>query len=529
MPAAITLAQLSYSTPDGRQLFSNLNLSFHAGKIGLVGHNGGGKSTLLGLTMGTLVASGGTVTVRGRMAGLPQDVGASRVETVADLFGVRAKWKALQKAVAGEAGIDELDDIDWTLEARVEEALGNFGLSGSAETALAELSGGQRMRAALAALEFDQADIILLDEPTNNLDAEGREAVAGLLARWRGTAVVASHDRALLEQMDEIVELSTLGARSYGGNYSFYRERKAMELAAAQRTLDVAERQKEDAAQSAQLAKERQDKRASAGKKAAAKSGGPKILLGGAKRRAEGTSASLDLLGQRQLAEANEAISEARKQIEVLAPFSVKLATTGLHAGKVVLRASGVTGGYATDAPVIRDFDLGMIGPERVALVGRNGVGKSTALKILTGALPVSAGRVELGGAVAVLDQHVSLLNLDESVLDNFRRINPESSTNDGRAVLAAFKFRNDAALQKVGTLSGGEMLRAGLACVVGGVRPPMLLVLDEPTNHLDIEAIEVVEAGLRAFDGALLVVSHDQAFLDAIGVGRRVEIGGAR
>src|SRR5690606_21091461 len=107
----------------------------------------------------------------------------------------------------------------------------------------------------------------------------------------------------------------------------------------------------------------------------------------------------------------------------------------------------------------------------------------------------------------------------------NFQRLNPESSVNDCRAVLAAFKFRNDAALQVVGTLSGGEMLRAGLACVLGGVRPPMLVVLDEPTNHLDIEAVEVVEAGLRAFDGALLVISHDPAFLDAIGVEREVRL----
>jgi ATPase subunit of ABC transporter with duplicated ATPase domains len=527
MPSAITISQLSYSAPDGRQLFSHLDLSFTAGKTGIVGHNGGGKSTLMGLTMGTLVASSGTIIVHGRLAMLRQDVGVSASETVADLFGVRPQWEALQKAVSGEASVDELQDIEWTLEARIEEALSNFGLAGSAETVLAELSGGQRMRAALAALEFDQADIILLDEPTNNLDTEGREAVAALLRRWRGTAVVASHDRELLEQMDKIVELSALGARSYGGNYSFYRERKAMELAAAQRTLEVAERQKEDAAHSAQQAKERQDKRASAGKKAAAKSGGPKILLGAAKRRAEGTSAALNVLGQRQLAETNEMIVDARKQIEVLTPFSVKLAPTGLHAGKTVLRAGDVAGGYVGAAPVIEKFDFELIGPERVALVGPNGAGKSTALKLLTGQLSLSAGRVDVFGPVAILDQHVSLLNPDQTVLENYRRLNPESSINNGRAVLAAFKFRNDAALQTVGTLSGGERLRAGLACVLGGKTTPMLVVLDEPTNHLDLEAIEVVEAGLRAYDGALLVVSHDQAFLDNIGVSRRVEIGG--
>ena len=145
---------------------------------------------------------------------------------------------------------------------------------------------------------------------------------------------------------------------------------------------------------------------------------------------------------------------------------------------------------------------------------------------MLTGELAPSAGVVQVGGPMVLLDQQVGLLDRSESILDNFRRLNPESSVNDCRAVLAAFKFRNDAALQTVGTLSGGEMLRAGLACVLGGATPPMLVVLDEPTNHLDIEAVDVVEAGLRAYDGALLVISHDRAFLEAIGVEREVVLG---
>jgi ATPase subunit of ABC transporter with duplicated ATPase domains len=175
---------------------------------------------------------------------------------------------------------------------------------------------------------------------------------------------------------------------------------------------------------------------------------------------------------------------------------------------------------------VVRPFSLDLTGPERVAISGRNGAGKTTLLRLLTGSLEPLAGTVHRSGPLAFLDQQVALLDRGQSVLDNFRRINPDNTANDCRAVLAAFKFRNDAALQIAGTLSGGEMLRAGLACVLGGRTPPMLLVLDEPTNHLDVEAIEVVEAGLRAFDGALLVVSHDRAFLEAVGVEREVILG---
>ena len=524
MPS-VTLSHLTYTGPDGHTLFSNLDLSFGAGRTGLVGRNGVGKTTLLRLITGELAPAAGTVRVTGRIGQLRQQVQPGPDETIADLFGVQEALALLQRAVAGEASVEELAEADWTLEARLEEALATLGLDLRPEKLLRTLSGGQRTRAALAALVFDAPDLILLDEPTNNLDAEGREAVARMLAEWRGAAIVISHDRTLLDTMDAIVELTSLGATTYGGNYSHYRARKALELAAAQRELSVAERQVRDAARAAQEARERQDKRDAGGRRKAAKGDMPKILLGGMKRRAEATAGGLDRLAEKQADAAQMQAAEARARVEVLVPFAVKLAPSGLPGGKVVLRAQGLGGGYDPERPIIRDFSMDIIGPERVALTGPNGAGKTTLLKLLTGALEPMTGTVQIGGPMALLDQQVGLLDRSESIVANFQRLNPESSVNDCRAVLAAFKFRNDAALQVVGTLSGGEMLRAGLACVLGGGRPPMLVVLDEPTNHLDIEAVEVVEAGLRAFDGALLVISHDPAFLDAVGVEREVRL----
>ena len=524
MPS-MTLSALTYTGPDGQTLFSNLDLSFGTGRTGLVGRNGVGKTTLLRLITGELTPASGTVSVAGRIGVLRQQVQPRPDETIADLFGVRAGLDLLGRAMVGDANADELAEADWTLEARLEEALATLALDAGPTTLLSTLSGGQRTRAALAALVFDAPDLILLDEPTNNLDAEGRAAVASMLAGWRGAAVVISHDRDLLETMDAIVELTSLGATTYGGNYSHFRARKALELASAQRDLTVAERQVNDAARAAQAARERQARRDAGGRKKAAKGDMPKILLGGMKRRAEATAGGLDLLAEKQADAAQRQAAEARARIEVLTPFAVKLKPSGLPAGKLVLRASGLSGGYDPARPVIEDFSMDMIGPERVAISGPNGAGKTTLLKLLTGGLEPFAG-VQIGGPMALLDQQVGLLDRGESILDNFRRLNPESSVNDCRSVLAAFKFRNHAALQLVGTLSGGEMLRAGLACVLGGATPPMLVVLDEPTNHLDIEAIEVVEAGLRAFDGALLVISHDRAFLEAIGVEREVVLG---
>jgi len=166
-----------------------------------------------------------------------------------------------------------------------------------------------------------------------------------------------------------------------------------------------------------------------------------------------------------------------------------------------------------------------MTGPERVAITGPNGSGKTTCLRLLTGMLQASAGTARILVPHAMLDQTVSLLDPALSIRDNFRALNPDADERTCRSALARFMFRADAALQQTGTLSGGEMLRAGLACTIGGNHPPQLLILDEPTNHLDIHAIEQVEAGLRDYDGALLVVSHDTDFLEAIGIDRTIAL----
>jgi ATPase subunit of ABC transporter with duplicated ATPase domains len=525
MPASISLSNIAWSTPEGRTLFANLSLNFETGRSGLVGRNGVGKSTLLHLISGLLKPQTGKVSVVGTLGLLRQAAQVSPGETVADLFGASERLDLLRRAEAGLAGVEELASADWTLEARIEAALARVGLSAEPATALKALSGGQRTRAGLAALVFGAPDFILLDEPTNNLDRNGRGAVIDLLAGWRSGAIVISHDRELLDTMDAIVELTSLGATRYGGNWSLYRERKVTELAAARHDLLDAERRVLDIAQKAQATAERKARKDGAGKSKAAKGDMPRILIGGLKNRAENTSGENIRLAERRRAQAEADAAAAHERIEVLQPISLKLPSTGLPPTKSVLRVDRLTAGYEPGRPVISDFSLDVTGPERVALVGGNGSGKTTLLKAISGELEPWAGSVSILTAYAMLDQQVGLLDAEASIRDNFRRINPEADENACRAALARFMFRADAALQVVGSLSGGQLLRAGLACVLGGKVPPPLLILDEPTNHLDIDAIEAVEAGLRAYDGALLVVSHDQAFLEAIGITRRVEM----
>ncbi|MBY3135111.1 ABC-F family ATP-binding cassette domain-containing protein [Rhizobium laguerreae] len=523
MPASITLSQISWSAPDGRPLFSSLDLSFGAERTGLVGRNGVGKTTLLKLVSGEIQPHSGTVSVGGSLGVLRQNVQVTPKETIADLFGVTDALAILRRAEAGEATTDELASADWMLKARIAAALNRTGLDAPPETPLAVLSGGQRTRAGLAALVFTEPDFLLLDEPTNNLDREGREAVIALISGWRAGAIIVSHDRELLESVDAIVELTSLGATRYGGNWSHYRERKALELAAAQHDLTEAEKRMAEVARKAQATVERQAHRDSAGRKTAAKGCIPRIMLGGMKERSETTGGDNARLAERRRAQAMEARA-AREKIEILQPLSVTLPSTGLPANKIVLKMDGVTSGYQPDDPVFRDLSFDVTGPERIAVTGRNGSGKTTLLSLVTGELKPWAGTIGVMTAFSMLDQKVSLLDPSASIRDNFRRINPQADENTCRAALARFMFRADAALQTVSTLSGGQLLRAGLACVLGSAPPP-LLILDEPTNHLDIDSIAAVEAGLRAYDGALLVVSHDETFLRSIGITRRLEL----
>ena len=523
MSASIALTTLSWSTPKGRPLLSDISLSFTAERTGLVGRNGVGKTTVLNLIAGDLVPQAGRISVNGTLGVLRQTVQVGTDETVADLFGIRPALALLERAEAGKADADELARGDWTLQARLAEALARLGLDATSATRLTTLSGGQRTRAGLAALVFAQPDFLLLDEPTNNLDREGRRTVIDLLASWGGGAIVVSHDRELLDTMDAIVELTTLGATRYGGNWSHYRERKAVELAAVRHDLADAERRVDEIARRGQEMAERKARRDRGGERTRARGDIPRIQLNAMKNRAENTSGAHARMAERLRTQALDDAATARRKVEVLQPLTVALPSTDLPAGRIVLTVDDVSAGYE-GRPVLHKLSFGIVGPERVAITGPNGSGKTTLLALITGQLQPASGRVQVMTRFALLDQQVSMLDPALSIRDNFRRINHGVDENACRAALARFMFRADAALQIVGTLSGGQILRAGLACVLAR-DPPPLLILDEPTNHLDIESIEAVEAGLRAYDGALLVVSHDEMFLEAVGVTRRLEL----
>ncbi|UAL09418.1 ABC-F family ATP-binding cassette domain-containing protein [Caulobacter segnis] len=522
----VTLDSVSAATPDGRLLFENLNLSIGTERIGLVGRNGAGKSTLLALIAGARAPLAGTVARAGTVATLDQTPDVSEGARLVDLLGVGPDWDRLSRIERGEADETDLSEADWDLPGRLDQALADLGLAGlDPERLTAALSGGQATRAGLARLLIARPDVLLLDEPTNNLDAEARGIVARVLARWRGGAVVVSHDRSLLRGMDRIVELSSLGAKSYGGGWDLYAERRAAEAEAAQRDLDHAEKEVRRVARETQVARERKDRRDAAGRKFADRGGTPKIVLGMMAERAETSGAREGRLADKLATQAAEAKASAEARVERARTLGFDLPSSGLPEGRTVLTFDDVAFAWPDGAQVVQGLSFRIAGPERVAVSGPNGTGKTTLIRLATGDLSPTAGAVKLSVPVALLDQRAALLNDDETILQNFRRLNPAASQNDAHAALARFLFRNTAAHQLAGTLSGGERLRAALACVLSAAAPPQLLILDEPTNHLDLASIEAVEAALSGYDGALLVVSHDADFLAAIGVERWIRL----
>ena len=524
MAAFLILDSISLVTPDGRPLFDGLTLALGRERTGVVGRNGCGKSTLLRLIAGEIEPSGGSLQRIGSIGMLAQLVDDQL--TVSEALGIAGDLARLHRLERGEGSLDDATGADWMLETRVQAALVEAGLpSLPLNRPIASLSGGERTRVALARLLIESPDVLLLDEPTNNLDADGRQAVAHLLERWQGGILVASHDRALLERVDRIVELTSIGITIFGGAWSAFAEAREAARDRAEADLDHAADALRDTERALQKAREKKSRRDKAGRAWRARGIEDKMFMDREKERAENSTARESRLADRLMGERTGALEAARARVQILTPLAIDLLPSHLPGGRELITLKDVTMAFGAHR-LFGPLSFAVRGPERIALRGANGSGKTTLFRLLTGELSPASGEVSRStDRIAVLDQHVGLLDPGSSILDNLRRLNPELSANEAHAALARFAFRNKAALQIAATLSGGERLRAGLACVFARPQPPFLLLLDEPTNHLDLAASEELENALKGFDGALIVVSHDETFLRNIAIDREIAL----
>lgn len=383
------------------------------------------------------------------------------------------------------------------------------------------------MKVILAHLLITDADFLILDEPTNNLDSDSRKAVYDLIRTWHGGLLVVSHDRELLGLMDRILELSEKGLKIYGGNYAVYTEQKALEETALERQLSDAERELKKIKRQARTTKEKQQKRASRGKNVREKTGMPAIILGKMKETSEKTSSRLSALHELRIEDAKQKAIQAREKISASNVIHVDLGNTVVPAGKLVVALKKITFQYPdAKQPVFQNLNLEIFGPSRISIDGPNGSGKTTLVKLMLNLLRPASGEIIRGiTEVAYLDQTVTILNKDQTVLENLKTIS-NLNENDGRSWLAKFLFSDTDVFKPAGILSGGERMRAALACILAGKTPPKFLVLDEPTNNLDLSSIEQIESTLSNFQGALVVISHDKGFIKNIGVERSIVLG---
>jgi ATPase subunit of ABC transporter with duplicated ATPase domains len=528
--AAVVCSNLSFAWPDDTPVFRDLSFTVTTGRTGLVAPNGSGKSTLLKLIAGELAPAGGSVTVDGTLGYLPQSLPLTGDLTVAEVLGVAAVIRALDAVESGDVGEEHFTTIgdDWDIEERTRAQLDRLGLAGLAlDRTLSTLSGGQVVSLGIAAQLLKRPDVLLLDEPTNNLDLPARHKLYDVLTDFTGCLLLVSHDRALLDRMDRIAELGSGELRLHGGNFTAYEEAVRAEQEVAEKNVRNAEQALKREKREMQQARERAERRASNAARNLKSAGLPRIFAGTMKRGAQESAGRAGQTHAARVGEAKARLDEAGRALRDEQRLVLDLPDTQVPAGRNLFLGQGMQvrlGGRPVFAQ--GGVDLTVRGPERIALTGPNGAGKTTLMRLVTGDLAPDGGQIKRSdGRIAYLSQRLDLLDLDRTVAENFAAFAPERPEAERMNLLARFLFRGPRAHLPAGVLSGGERLRATLACVLCAEPAPHLLLLDEPTNNLDLVSAAQLESALNSYQGAFMVISHDERFLAAIGIDRRLRL----
>ena len=512
-------------------LFEGLNLTVNAHqKVALIGNNGTGKSTLLQVTAGLLPPTTGQVIASAVPFYLPQHTGQLDGLTVAQALGVADKLAALQAILAGQVTDANLAALaeDWTIEERLQEALRHWNVAElDLAQPLAALSGGQKTRLLLAAVAIHQPELILLDEPSNHLDAAGRRQLYAFVEATKSTLLVVSHDRQLLQQLGPVAELSPRGLTLYGGDYAFYAAQKQVASTALHQEVKSKEKALRKAKETEREALERKQKLDARSKKNQGKAGLPPIVLGMRRNGAENSGARLKGQHAEKVGALAQELGELRQALPDLDKMTFGFAHSGLHQGKVLLEANDLNYAYGPRPLWQPALSFQLRSGERVALHGPNGAGKTTLIRLLLGQLMPQTGTLYRADFQAVYsDQDYSLLHKQLTVYEQAQQFNTTALLeHEVKIRLARFLFSKDEWTKPCGALSGGEQLRLLLCCLTLRSQAPDLIVLDEPTNNLDLQNLDILAAALTSYQGTLVVVSHDASFLTQIGVQRALEL----
>ena len=579
MSRHITLDHISYAHPGEPPLFTDLSAVFSAPLTGLIGDNGAGKTTLFRLILGDINPSQGIISTPPHIAYLPQDLGLSGHQHLADIFGITKILQALDALESGEYSPSLYDTIGdaWDIEERTLVALAEHGFGPALTTTdtqarrnllmrpLSTFSGGQTVTAALTALLYSDPEFILLDEPTNNLDSSAKNRLYTALETLTCPALIISHDRDLLERVNVIAELHAdrqglAHLRLFEGNYSTYRQALDTEQQAAQRRVSEAKNRVRSAHREWVQAQEIISKNMAQ----VWKDDQPDTILALAKDASRQAAAKLRVLRIGKQEQAQEEYQNAQDEVRVQEKIYAELSQQPLPAGRKVLELHRVDSRgtnpqqvsretFTTQQPTKVDSlhfspveadgesqqgtpaehpeHLILSGPEHLRITGANGSGKTTLLEAIAHAKdpeyrsPVQpAYRVDYCLEGAYIPQRITL-DPQLTLLQSVQRTNPGVSEQHLRDQLARLLFRRESVHHKTGELSGGERFRAAVAQVLLADPVPQLLMLDEPTNNLDISSVDWLVQALEAYTGALIVVSHDEDFCRRIRIDRTLAL----
>ncbi|MDJ1500246.1 ABC-F family ATP-binding cassette domain-containing protein [Xanthocytophaga agilis] len=529
---SIILRSISYIHPDREVLFRNLTLSLATGeKAAFIGPNGTGKSTLLQIMAGRLQASEGDITLSEKPYYVPQHMGQYDAFSLAEMLGVDQKIKALRAILQGDASPEHftaLDD-DWEIEERVKAALELWQLQHlDLGQTLQSLSGGEKTKVFLAGISIHSPKIILMDEPSNHLDTHSRDLLYAFISGSKATIVVVSHDRTLLNLLPVTLELSHNGIEVYGGNYDFYKEQKETKLQALQEQVDDKEKTLKQAQQKAREVAEQRHKKEARGKAHGQKLALPRIIANSRKGQAEQSTAKLKEAHNEKISGISEDLKELKTQIQASKVLQVDLRKSDLHQGKNLIAAKAINFAYTQQKLWSSPLSFQIRSGDRIRISGNNGAGKTTLLHLITGKLSPSEGEVYRADFHYIyMDQEYSAIKPQYSIVEQIEKFNTRHlQEHELKMLLYQHQFGRDMWDRKCADLSGGEKMKLLLCCLAASDNTPDMVILDEPTNNLDIHSQEVLTHAIQAFTGTVLVISHDQYFIQQIQAETTLELG---
>ncbi len=523
----VILQNISYIHPNKDLLFDSIHLTMnYHDKIALVGNNGIGKSTLLKIIAQELNPSDGKLKIDPKPYYVPQIFGQYNHLTIAQALRVEDKLNAFKEILKGNVTEENyiLLNDDWTIEERCNEALNYWDLSElDLNQKLETLSGGQKTKVFLAGISIHQPELVLLDEPSNHLDISGRKILYDFIRTSSSTLMVVSHDRKLLNLLNKVFELSKKGITVYGGNYDFYAERKQIEINALSEDIQSKEKALRKAKEKERETLERQQKSDARGKKKQEKAGVARIMMNTLKNNAENSTSKIKSVHAEKIGGISQSLQDLRSTLRNIDKMKFGFDNSILHKGKILVRTSDINFKYNHDPLWKENLNIEITSGERVVLKGLNGSGKTTLIKLLLGELHPQTGEIYRADSNAFyIDQDYSLIDNQLNVYEQAQKFNTSAlQEHEVKIRLSRFLFTGTEWNKPCGNLSGGEKMRLMLCCLTINHQSPDMIILDEPTNNLDIQNIEILTAAINEYRESLIVVSHDEYFLEQINIER--------